>query len=72
LCGVCAPISPAQLAANQAQAKVGAAREQLEQKARTVDYVSGVDMHRTPMFEAPTPQPTPRHPRRCVDNAVLK
>jgi len=44
LCEACAPNFTEQLAASQAQAKVDAARQQLEQKARDTDYASGVDM----------------------------
>lgn len=44
LCETCAPDFTEQLAANQAQAKADAAREQLQEKARTVDYTRGVDM----------------------------
>jgi len=44
LCEQCAPNFTEQLAANQAQAKVDAARQQLEQKAGQTNYVGGVDM----------------------------
>ena len=44
LCSTCAPDFVAELAANQAQAKADAARDQLLQKAHTVDYTSGIDM----------------------------
>jgi hypothetical protein len=54
LCEVCAPDFTEQLAANQAQAKAMAAREQLEQKARATDYVSGVDMRPGSHVEATT------------------
>jgi hypothetical protein len=54
LCASCAPDFTSQLAAHQAQAKVDAAREQLQEKARTVDYVSGVDMRADAYVAAPT------------------
>jgi hypothetical protein len=44
LCEQCAPNFTEQLAASQAQAKADAARQQLEQKAREINYVGGVDM----------------------------
>jgi hypothetical protein len=44
LCEHCAPNFDEQLAANQAQAKVDAARQQLFAKAQTVNYVGDVDM----------------------------
>ncbi|MFN7921025.1 MAG: zinc ribbon domain-containing protein [Bryobacteraceae bacterium] len=43
-CENCAPDFQEQLAANQAQAKADAARQQLYDKAAKTDYVSGVDM----------------------------
>jgi hypothetical protein len=43
-CEECAPDFGRQLAASQAQAKVEAARQQLQQKAASMDYASGVDM----------------------------
>jgi Double zinc ribbon len=54
LCEVCAPNFTEQLAAGQAQAKAIAAREQLDQKARTVDYASNVDMAPDAYVAAPT------------------
>jgi hypothetical protein len=44
LCEACAPNFGEQLAASQAQAKVDAARMQLQEKARDVNYVGAVDM----------------------------
>jgi ribosomal protein L32 len=44
LCEGCAPNFTEQLASYQAQAKADAARQQLAQKAQTIDYASGVDM----------------------------
>jgi hypothetical protein len=54
LCEGCAPKFTEQLAANQAQAKALAAREQLLEKARTTDYVSTVDMSAGATLAAPT------------------
>ena len=42
------------MAASQAQAKVMAAREQIQEKARTVDYVSTVDLSADAYVAAPT------------------
>ena len=54
LCESCAPNFTEQLAASQAQAKVNAAREQLEEKARRTDYASRVDMSVDAQVAAPT------------------
>jgi hypothetical protein len=54
LCESCAPNFKEQLAASQAQAKVSAAQSQLTEKARSVDYVSGVDMSADAYVAAPT------------------
>jgi len=54
LCEVCAPNFKEQLAANQAHAKADAAREQLNEKARTMDYAGGVDMAPAAHVVAPT------------------
>jgi hypothetical protein len=44
LCEGCAPNLEQEMAAAHAQAKAGAARAQLEQKAAKEDYASGIDM----------------------------
>ena len=54
LCEQCAPNFAEQLAANQAQAKVDAARQQLEQKAGTINYVADVDMSSGSIIAAQT------------------
>lgn len=43
-CEECAPDFAEEFASSHAQAKAAAVREQLQEKARTTDYVSGVDM----------------------------
>jgi hypothetical protein len=53
LCEACAPNFKEQLAASQAQAKVNAAREQLQEKARAVNYVGNVDMSADSTVAAP-------------------
>lgn len=53
-CENCAPDYHEHLAANQAQAKVDAARNQLVEKANSTDYVSGVDMGADAYVSAPT------------------
>jgi hypothetical protein len=47
LCEECAPKLAEEMAAAQAQAKVDAARQQLNEKARQVDYVGNIDMRET-------------------------
>jgi hypothetical protein len=54
LCHECAPDFTQQLAANQAQAKVDAARMQLEAKAQNTDYVSGIDLSAGSYIQSPT------------------
>jgi hypothetical protein len=54
LCEGCAPNFKEQLAAGQAQAKVNAARAQLEEKASKVNYVGNVDMSADSHVAAPT------------------
>ena len=54
LCNECAPDFTQQLAASQAQAKVEAARVQLNAKAGTTNYVSDVDMSAGAYVQAPT------------------
>ena len=54
LCESCAPNFTEQLAANQAQAKAMAAREQLMDKARATNYVGNVDMSAGASVAAPT------------------
>lgn len=54
LCEGCAPNFTDELAANQARAKAEATRVQLEEKARSVDYVSGVDMSADAQLAATT------------------
>lgn len=54
LCEECAPKFTEQLAANQAQAKVEAARQQLYNKAQQMDYVSNVDMSAGSVLSTPT------------------
>jgi hypothetical protein len=53
LCEGCAPNFKEQLAAGQAQAKVNAARAQLEEKASKVNYVADVDMSADSHIAAP-------------------
>ena len=47
------------MAAAHAQAKVNAARAQLEAKAGSTDYVSEVDMRANAVLRAPAAQPQP-------------
>jgi hypothetical protein len=54
LCEACAPNFTEQLAASQAQAKASAAREQIYEKARTVNYVANVDVSADSYVAAPT------------------
>jgi hypothetical protein len=53
LCTDCAPDFTQQLAANQAQAKADAARQQLAAKAQATSYVSDVDMSAGAYVAAP-------------------
>src|SRR5258708_31890059 len=55
LCEECAPNFEEAMAAEQAQAKAQAAREQLLEKARHTDYASGVDMSAKAVAAAPGP-----------------
>lgn len=55
LCEGCAPNFAEEMAAQQAQAKVEAAREQLREKARQTDYVADVDMSAKSVLGAPGP-----------------
>lgn len=52
-CEDCAPDFQEHLAANQAQAKADAAREQLQNAARQVNYAGGVDMSAEAYVAAP-------------------
>lgn len=54
-CEGCAPDYREELASSHAQAKADAAREQLNEKARATDYVSGIDMSAGASVHAPTP-----------------
>ncbi|MDT5156452.1 MAG: hypothetical protein QOH51_809 [Acidobacteriota bacterium] len=54
-CEGCAPDYGEELASSHAQAKAEAAREQLQEKARQTDYVSGIDMSAGASVKAPTP-----------------
>lgn len=53
LCEGCAPKFAEELAAAQAQAKVDAARVQLQEKASKTDYASGIDMSAESVLRAP-------------------
>lgn len=53
-CENCAPDFREHLAANQAQAKSDAARDQLYEKARTTNYTAGVDMSAEAYVGGPT------------------
>lgn len=55
LCEGCAPDYQEEMAAAHANAKAEATREQLYEKARGTDYVSGVDMKVDSYVSAPTP-----------------
>jgi membrane protease subunit (stomatin/prohibitin family) len=54
LCDECAPNFETQLAANQAHAKVDAARQQLESKAGMTGYVGNIDMSADSVLSAQT------------------
>lgn len=54
-CEGCAPDYHEELASSHAHAKAGAAREQLDEKARAIDYVSGIDMSANASVQAPSP-----------------
>jgi hypothetical protein len=54
-CEECAPDYQEEMASAHARAKADAAREQLNEKARATDYVSGVDMSAGSTLRAPTP-----------------
>jgi Double zinc ribbon len=58
LCEGCAPNFQEEMAAQQAQAKVEAAREQPLEKARHTDYVSDVDMGAKAVLAVPGPTTT--------------
>ena len=53
-CEDCAPDFQEELASSHAQAKAQASREQLNEKARSTDYVSQVDMSADAHVQAPT------------------
>src|ERR1051326_3155626 len=53
-CEECAPDYQEELASAHARAKADAAREQLNEKARATDYVSGVDMSAGSTLRAPS------------------
>ncbi len=59
LCDACAPNFQQELAANQAHAKVDAARMQLEQAASKENYVAGIDMSAGAVVRAPGPATAP-------------
>jgi membrane protease subunit (stomatin/prohibitin family) len=63
LCENCAPNFAEQLASSQAQAKAAAMREQLEAKARTMDYASNVDMSAGTYVAAPTASTNTQAPK---------
>ena len=62
-CHECAPNLGEELAAAQAQARVEAARQQLQEKALKTDYTSGIDMSADSVLRSPGPDqsalPTP-------------
>jgi hypothetical protein len=57
MCEGCAPKFEQEMAAAHAQAKVNAARSQLNEAAQKADYVSGVDMSANAVMRAPAPVP---------------
>lgn len=57
LCDNCAPNFQTEMAASQAQAKVDAARAQLQQKAQQASYADGVDMAADSVLRAPDVKP---------------
>ena len=60
-CEDCAPDYGEELTSSHAQAKASAAREQLNERARTIDYASGIDMSANSTLTAPPrAQPTAR------------
>jgi hypothetical protein len=66
MCESCAPNFREELAAAQAQAKADAVRYQLQEKARTVDYASGVDMSGDHYIEAAPPAERPGSTPVCA------
>jgi Double zinc ribbon len=61
LCDACAPKFQQEMAAAHAQAKVSAARVQLNEAASKVDYVAGVDLSADAVMRAPG-APAPAQP----------
>ena len=55
-CEECAPDYQEELASAHAHAKADATREQLHEKARATDYVSGIDLSAGSTVKAPAPQ----------------
>ena len=62
-CTDCAPKFEQELAHAHAQAKVAAARVQLEQKAMQTDYVSSTDMTAAAVYAAPAVRQAPPEPQ---------
>lgn len=58
-CEDCAPDFQEEMASAHAQAKANAAREQLHEKARQMDYAGGVDMSAGAHLRAPAPPAPP-------------
>jgi hypothetical protein len=58
-CEECAPDYQEELASAHAQAKADATRQQLQEKARQTDYVSGIDMSAGSVAKAPAPPAQP-------------
>lgn len=58
LCNSCAPNFETEVAAAHAQAKVGAAVQQLNQKASQVDFTSGIELGPSEVVRAPAPAAT--------------
>ncbi|HEV2764868.1 MAG TPA: zinc ribbon domain-containing protein [Pyrinomonadaceae bacterium] len=58
-CEECAPDYNEELASSHARAKADAAREQLNEKARATDYVSGIDMSAGATLKSPA-APAPK------------
>jgi hypothetical protein len=62
LCDGCAPKLAQEMAADQAQAKAAAARQQLFDKASKQDYAGNVDMSANAVLRAPDAAPSPPRP----------
>jgi hypothetical protein len=62
MCEACAPKFDQEMAAAHAQAKVNAARAQLNEKASQVDFVGNVDMSANAALRAPAQAPAPAQP----------